>query len=107
MTQILFSLMMISMVFNMFVRARASGGRINEVFLLEDTFLHETEAVPPPYGQETGRIDFEDVTFSYEGTSGEPVLKRINLTILPGKRSGSLAQPVLEKAPRRVNPPFL
>ncbi|MDR4950138.1 ABC transporter ATP-binding protein [Neobacillus cucumis] len=88
MTQILFSLMMISMVFNMFVRARASGGRINEVFLLEDTFLHETEAVPPPYGQETGRIDFEDVTFSYEGTSGEPVLKRINLTILPGETVG-------------------
>lgn len=88
MTQILFSLMMISMVFNMFVRARASGGRINEVFLLEDTFLHGTEAVPPPYGQETGRIDFEDVTFSYEGTSGEPVLKRINLTILPGETVG-------------------
>ena len=32
MTQILFSLMMISMVFNMFVRAKASAGRIGEVF---------------------------------------------------------------------------
>ena len=30
---------------------------------------------------ETGRIDFENVSFSYEGTSGEPVLKNINLSM--------------------------
>ncbi|PLS03400.1 ABC transporter ATP-binding protein [Neobacillus cucumis] len=88
MTQILFSLMIISMVFNMFVRARASAGRINEVFLQEDSILHETQASPPPHVQETGRIDFEDVTFSYEGTRGEPILKHINLTILPGETVG-------------------
>ncbi|MEH7548110.1 ABC transporter ATP-binding protein [Neobacillus vireti] len=88
MTQILFSLMVISMVFNMFVRAKASAGRINEVFLQEDGFIKETKAVPPPHVQETGRIDFEDVSFSYEGTSGEPVLKHIDLTILPGETVG-------------------
>lgn len=88
MTQILFSLMVISMVFNMFVRAKASAGRINEVFLQEDGFIKETKAVPPPHVQETGRIDFEDVSFSYEGTSGEPVLKHIGLTILPGETVG-------------------
>ena len=88
MTQILFSLMMISMVFNMFVRAKASAGRINEVFLQEDGFIKETKAVPPPHVQETGRIDFEDVTFSYEGTSGESILKNIDLTILPGETVG-------------------
>ncbi|WP_342043109.1 ABC transporter ATP-binding protein [Bacillus sp. OTU2372] len=88
MTQILFSLMVISMVFNMFVRAKASAGRINEVFLQEDGFIKQTKAVPPPHVQETGRIDFEDVSFSYEGTSGEPVLKHIDLTILPGETVG-------------------
>jgi len=88
MTQILFSLMMISMVFNMFVRAKASSGRINDVFLQEDDSLEEIKAVPPHHVQETGRIDFEDVTFSYEGTSGEPILKHINLTILPGETVG-------------------
>ena len=88
MTQILFSLMIISMVFNMFVRAKASAGRINEVFLQEDGFLQEKTSIQPPQGQETGRIDFENVTFSYEGTSGEPILKHINLTILPGETVG-------------------
>ena len=37
---------------------------------------------------EKGRIDFENVTFSYDGTAGEPVLKNINLTILPGETVG-------------------
>ncbi|ULT56980.1 ABC transporter ATP-binding protein/permease [Neobacillus drentensis] len=88
MTQILFSLMVISMVFNMFVRAKASAGRINEVFLQENGTIVETQAASPHHGQETGRIDFEDVTFSYEGTSGEPILKHIDLTILPGETVG-------------------
>ncbi|WP_144551873.1 ABC transporter ATP-binding protein [Bacillus sp. X1(2014)] len=86
MTQILFSLMMISMVFNMFVRAKASAGRINEVFLQED---------PPTWNErqdepftEKGRIEFEDVSFSYEGGVGDPILKNINLTILPGETVG-------------------
>ncbi|MEH7095895.1 ABC transporter ATP-binding protein [Neobacillus vireti] len=88
MTQILFSLMMISMVFNMFVRAKASAGRINEVFLQENGTIEEKQTALPHHGQETGRIDFEDVTFSYEGTSGEPILKHIDLTILPGETVG-------------------
>jgi ATP-binding cassette subfamily B protein len=86
MTQILFSLMMISMVFNMFVRAKASAGRINEVFLQED---HPTwnERQDESF-TEKGRIEFEDVSFSYEGGVGDPVLKNINLTILPGETVG-------------------
>ncbi|OIK16025.1 ABC transporter [Bacillus sp. MUM 116] len=86
MTQISFSLMMISMVFNMFVRARASAGRIGEVFEQEDfqTWTDEINEIP----SEKGRIDFEHVSFSYEGTSGEPVLKDINLTFKPGETVG-------------------
>ena len=87
MTQILFSLMMISMVFNMFVRAKASAGRIDEVFLQEDDITWKNETLPPTY-TENGRIDFEDVSFSYEGMSGEPILKNINLTLIPGETVG-------------------
>ncbi|NYE06120.1 ATP-binding cassette subfamily B protein [Bacillus niacini] len=86
MTQILFSLMMISMVFNMFVRAKTSAVRIGEVFSEEVDLTWEE-------GQnsalvEKGRIEFSNVSFSYEGTSGEPVLKNINLSILPGETVG-------------------
>jgi ATP-binding cassette, subfamily B, multidrug efflux pump len=86
MTQILFSLMMISMVFNMFVRAKTSAVRISEVFDQEDDFTWKNEVNQEP--DERGRIEFNDVSFSYEGTSGEPVLKKINLSILPGETVG-------------------
>jgi ATP-binding cassette, subfamily B, multidrug efflux pump len=86
MTQILFSLMMISMVFNMFVRARASSGRIGEIFLQVDnlTWNDETNEI----SSQKGRIDFENVSFSYDGAAGEPILKNINLTCLPGETVG-------------------
>ncbi|WP_045514740.1 ABC transporter ATP-binding protein [Neobacillus niacini] len=86
MTQILFSLMMISMVFNMFVRAKTSAVRISEVFSQEDDLTWEEGQNTPAV--EKGRIEFNNVSFSYEGTSGEPVLKNINLAILPGETVG-------------------
>ncbi|NRD77267.1 ABC transporter ATP-binding protein [Bacillus sp. BRMEA1] len=85
MTQISMSLMMISMVFNMYVRARASASRIGEVFMQEDSITWNRESFAT--SQEKGRIDFENVTFAYEA-SGEPVLKNINLTVLPGETVG-------------------
>jgi ATP-binding cassette, subfamily B, multidrug efflux pump len=86
MTQILFSLMMISMVFNMFVRAKSSAGRIDEVFLQEDS-LSSDENQKVNFIEE-GRIDFENVSFTYEQATGEPIIKNINLTILPGETVG-------------------
>jgi ATP-binding cassette subfamily B protein len=86
MTQILFSLMMISMVFNMFVRAKTSAVRIGEVFSQEDDLTWEKGHNPPAV--EKGSIAFNNVSFSYEGTSGEPVLKNINLSISPGETIG-------------------
>ena len=78
--------MMVSMVFNMFVRAKASTGRIAEVFTKEDTITWnelDTEQT-----LEKGRIDFKNVTFSYDDATGDPILKNINLTILPGETVG-------------------
>jgi len=86
MTQMLFALMMISAVFNMFVRAKASAQRINEVFSQESSMNWEKQ--PENSTDKTGRVDFENVTFSYEGASGEPVIRNINLTCLPGETVG-------------------
>lgn len=87
MTQILFSLMLISMVFNMFVRAKASSGRIGEVFA-EENRMSWSEVQPQSLASEKGRIDFEQVSFSYEGEGGQPVLKQISFSCLPGETVG-------------------
>lgn len=88
MTQILFSLMMISMVFNMFVRARASAGRIGEVFAQRDAMTWQDDAAVAAEPDRRGRIDFERVSFSYDGASGEPALRDVTLTCLPGQTVG-------------------
>jgi ATP-binding cassette subfamily B protein len=113
MTQILFSFMTISMVFNMFVRARASAGRISEVFAETNRMTQEARqedaaasaAVGSADGAavamagdtggsgmaahaERGRIDFDNVTFAYEGTGGTPVLRGIDFSVLPGQTVG-------------------
>jgi ATP-binding cassette, subfamily B, multidrug efflux pump len=86
MTQILFALMMISMVFNMFVRAKASTGRIVEVFSLEDHMTWNNHVMEA--SAEKGKIEFENVTFSYDGLPENAVLKNINLTCLAGETVG-------------------
>ncbi|MCM0648179.1 ABC transporter ATP-binding protein/permease [Clostridium swellfunianum] len=86
MTQILFTLIMISNVFTMFIRAKASAERIGEVFNEESTIKEaaETENVK----NLKGRVDFENISFSYSGASGEPVLKNISFSCLPGETVG-------------------
>ena len=69
MTQILFSLMTISMVFNMFVRARASTGRIGEVFALKNNMKWQDKGENAIV---TGTVEFENVSFSYEGLQNRP-----------------------------------
>src|SRR5690606_13325213 len=79
MMQILFALMMISMVFNMFVRARASTLRINEVFKQVNE-MNWKEGVFDA-GKAQGRVDFANVNFAFAGTEGSPVLKNVSFTI--------------------------
>lgn len=86
MTQILFALMTITMVFNMFVRAKASAGRINEVFIQENGMAGNYGAMNATAIK--GRVDFENVSFSYAGTSGPPVIKNLTMTCLPGETVG-------------------
>lgn len=89
MTQILFSLMMISMVFNMFVRARTSAGRIGEVLgEVNDMVWTEEQFV----SNQGGKIEFENVSFSYNETSQEPVLKNVTFTCMPGETIGIIGK---------------
>lgn len=89
MTQILFSLMMISMVFNMFVRARTSAGRIGEVLgEVNDMVWTEEQFV----SNQGGKIEFENVSFSYNETSQEPVLKNVTFTCMHGETIGIIGK---------------
>jgi ATP-binding cassette subfamily B protein len=85
--QILFSIMMFSMVFVMLSRARASAERILEVLetkpTITDRAIPSDTEVPPV---ETGRVEFRDVSFHY-GNGGD-VLSHISFTAEPGQVIG-------------------
>ena len=85
-TQILSSLMMVSMLFMFASRALASGRRICEV-LDEKIDINDTNSSAEQQIT-TGTIEFKDVVFRYYKTSEEPVLENINLTIPAGSTVG-------------------
>lgn len=88
MTQILFSLMLISMVFLTFVRAKASVLRIGEVFRQVNTMTWKEDVECSSDPAAKGRVDFENVSFSYEGTAGAPAVKHLTFTCMPGETVG-------------------
>ncbi len=85
--QILSSLMMLSMVFLNGARAMASVKRINEVM---DTQIDLTDenASRKDLQVQKGRIEFQDVSFSYSADADEKVLEHISFTVEPGKIVG-------------------
>ncbi len=78
-TQILSSLMMVTMLFMMFSRALASGRRVLEV-LNEEIDITNDEADPEKQITQ-GRIEFKNVSFRYYKGSAAKVLSNINLVI--------------------------
>lgn len=80
--QIMFSMLMLAMMYIMVPRAQAAAVRINEVL---DTV---PEIVDPKDIKENysgkGYIEFKDVTFSYHGAE-EPALKNISFSAKPGE----------------------
>ena len=85
-TQILSSLMMVSMLFMFASRALASGRRICEV-LDEKIDINDTNSSAEQVITD-GTIEFKNVVFRYYKTSEEPVLENINLTIPAGSTVG-------------------
>lgn len=86
-TQILFSLMMITMLLLTSSRALASAKRIKEV-LNEETDITDTSALYPEKRIEKGEIEFKDVSFRYYKNSQDKVLDSINIKINAGSTVG-------------------
>ena len=84
-TQILMSLMMLSMVFVMVIISRASSERIVEV-LEEKSTLHNPEN--PRFDIRDGAIDFENVSFIYSQEAESAALSGVNLHIASGETVG-------------------
>ncbi|MDR3596274.1 ABC transporter ATP-binding protein [Clostridium sp.] len=80
MAQILTSLIMITNIFNTFVRTKASTARIKEVFDCNGDFTHSGEIK-----ELNGDIDFKNVTFAYPNGSGVPALKDLSFSIKSGQ----------------------
>lgn len=79
-TQILSSLMMISMIFMNASRAMASAKRISEV-LDEEIDINDENCAYPELEVANGEIEFKDVSFRYYKNSTDAVLEDINLKI--------------------------
>ena len=86
-TQILSSLMMLSMVFVMMVMSRAPLRRCYEI-LSEEPDLHDPEAGVDIVAD--GSIDFENVSFRYSATAQHRALKEVSLHIPSGATVGIL-----------------
>jgi ATP-binding cassette subfamily B multidrug efflux pump len=80
MAQILTSLIMITNIFNTFVRTKASTARIKEVIDCDRDFTHSSEAK-----ELNGNIKFKNVTFAYPNGSGVPALKDLSFSIKNGQ----------------------
>ena len=86
-SQILMSLMMLSMVFVMITMSKASAERIAEILDEKSTLTNNDN---PVFEVPNGSIDFDNVYFSYAdlGHNSAPVLNNINLHIKSGQTIG-------------------
>ena len=80
-TQVLMSVMMVTMLFQSISRALACARRVTEVLECEPVIQSGSEtADAAPIA-----IELKNVSFRYPGTVGEPVLKNINLEVRKGE----------------------
>ncbi len=80
-TQVLMSIMMVTMMFQSISRAMASVKRVNEI-LDTDPTIRSGELTDAEDGV---AVSFRNVSFSYPGTKGRPVLHDINIDIKRGE----------------------
>lgn len=80
-SQVLSSVMMVSMMFNQIARGKACGDRVREV-LEADPVIVSGDTTSP---SEVGTVRFENVSFKYPGASGNNVLDRISFDVRKGE----------------------
>lgn len=86
-TQILMSLMMVSMLFLQLSRALASSSRITEVLKTEADLTDDNASQKDRLVTE-GRVEFKNVSFKYYEKRKENVLENISFTAEPGEIVG-------------------
>lgn len=80
--QIMFSLIMVSMMFVLIPRGSVSAVRINEVLDMRSEIVDPTESQPA--GSKKGFVEFQDVTFSFPGAE-QPAIRNITFSAKPGE----------------------
>lgn len=80
--QILFSLIMVSMMFVMIPRAAVSAVRINEVLDMAPDIIDPVQ--PKSLSTQRGYVEFRDVSFSYPGAE-QPAISNITFSLVPGE----------------------
>ena len=82
MTQVLFSLTIMSRLLNVFIRSKASSDRIAQVFSEDSTILVDEN--PEIIQNPKGRLEFNHVSFKYNGSS-KNILEDISFSVNPGE----------------------
>ncbi len=80
--QVLFSLIMATMMFVMFPRAAAAAERINEIFALKPTITDTVSTAPETV--QKGNVEFKNVSFYYHGAQ-EPAISGVSFISRPGE----------------------
>ncbi len=80
--QIMFAIIMATMMFVMLPRASASADRINEVLSMKPSIIDNTKTTPK--ASLHGHVEFKDVSFCYQGAK-DPVLSNISFVSKPGQ----------------------
>ena len=84
--QIMFGVMMFSMVLMQYTRSRACGQRIAEVLNTAPDIQTKPDAERAVIAPDRGSVEFKNVSFRYSKTgSGELVLKNITFSAAPGE----------------------
>ena len=80
-TQVLGSIMMISMIFQNIARGNACAARVREVLEADQVIVSGSVE----NGTEKGTVRFENVSFKYPGTAGNNVLDNISFEVKKGE----------------------
>jgi len=87
----LFPVLLLGGLIGPLAAAEASAGRILEVLNEEPSIPENDDAVSLPEGT-AGHVALENVSFSYDGDGGDPVLCDVNLEARPGERVAILGE---------------
>ncbi len=80
-SQVLHSVMMVSMMFNQIARGKASGDRVREILEADPTIVSGSNTE----SKETGTVRFENVSFKYPGAGGNNILDNISFDVKKGE----------------------